>query len=171
MRHSLSPFATALLLSALAWTATPAGAQISHLPALGAPVPPALLTSAKHEKQCRTSESHFDPCSEITIGQIRYTVAWDSASKDVTYLFTEDHDLVTDTGLAIGNSIRIVGDSGQPDTTVPYLKWVIDPKWKDKDSKIGDDSVWYAALHKEGFDRNYDSIVGFVQSRYIDLKK
>lgn len=157
-------------LCAFALTAAPASAQISHLPALGTPVPAALLSNAKHEKQCRTSDHHYDPCIEVDIGKIRYTVAWDTATKAITYLYTDDHDLVTDSGLAVGNSIRVVGDSGQADPTVGYMKWVIDPRWKDTDAKLGNNSVWYAALRHDGFDRNYANIVGFVQSRYIDLK-
>lgn len=170
MQRSLVPLASALSLCALVLAAAPAPAQISHLPALGAPVPPALLSNAKHEKQCRTSDHHEDPCTVIDIGKIRYTIAWDTATKTVTYLYTDDHDLVTDSGLAVGNSIRVIGDSGHADPTVSYMKWVIDPRWKDTDAKQGDTSVWFAALHKDGFDRDYDNIVGFVQSRYIDLK-
>lgn len=168
MQRSLVPLVSALFLCAFALPAAPA--QINHLPALGAPVPPALLTRAKHERECRTGDHHQDPCGEIDIGKIRYTVAWDTATKAVTYLYTDDHDLVTDSGLAVGNSIRVIDDSGKPDATVPYMKWVIDPRWKDTDSKLGSNCVWYAVLHKDGFDHDYDNIVGFVQSRYIELK-
>ena len=169
MKRTLIPTVVALFLCSLALAVSPAAAQISHLPALGAPVPPALLTTAKHEKQCRTSDHHEDPCAAIDIGKIRYTIAWDSATKAVTWIFSDDRDLVTDTGLAVGNSIRVVGDSGKADPTFSYMKWIIDPKWKDTDARQGDDSVWYAVLHKD-LDHNYDNIVGFVQSRYIDLK-
>jgi hypothetical protein len=171
MQRPLFPLVSAVFLCTFAFTTIPARAQIGHLPALGAPVPPSLLNGAKHEKQCRTDEHHYDPCTEIDIGRIRYTVAWDTSTKDVTYLYTDDHGIVTDTGLAVGNSIRIVGDSGKTDPTVPYLKWVIDPKWKGAATKSGDKSVWYAALHNDGYDRKYDDIVGFVQSRYIEVKK
>ena len=171
MQRPLFPLASALALCVFAFTAAPARAQVSHLPALGAPVPASLLSGMKHEKQCRTEEHHYDPCTEVNIGKIRYVVAWDMASKDVTYLYSNDHDLVTDNGLAIGNSIRVTSDAGKADPTVAYMKWAIDPKWKDTDAKLGDTSTWYAVLEKDGFDHNYDNIVGFVQSRYIDLKK
>ena len=171
MQRPLFPLVSALCFSVLACAAAPAGAQIDHLPALGAQVPASLLSGAKHEKQCRTEEHHYDPCAEINIGKIRYTVAWDIATKDVTYLYSNDQDLITDNGLAIGNSIRVTSDGGEADPTVSYMKWVIDPKWKGADTKTGDSATWYAALQKDGFDHNYDSIVGFVQSRYIELKK
>lgn len=171
LQHSLVAVLPALSLAALAFSPAAVCAQASRLPRVGAPVPSSLLSTAKHEKECRTAAAHTDPCAEITIGKIRYTVAWDLATKNVTYLYTDDHDLVTDTGLAVGNSIRVVGDSGHADPTVPYMKWLIDPKWNDTDTKQGDTSTWYAALRRDSFDHNYDDIVGFVQSRYLNLKK
>jgi hypothetical protein len=171
MKRCLSVLVSALFPGAFALLAAlPAHAQIAHLPHLGSPVPPSLLTVEKHEKQCRTAKSHYDPCVEIDIQKIRYTVAWDAQTKNVTYLFTDDRHLVTDTGLAVGNVCRVVADSGHPDSTVSYLKWVIDPRWKDQASKLGQTSVWFAALQKDNFDTTYDNIVGFVQSRYLQLK-
>jgi len=171
MQRPLFPLVSALSLCVFACAAAPSHAQISHLPALGAPIPASLVSGARHEKQCRTEDHHYDPCAEVDIGKIRYTVAWDMATKDVTYLYSNDHDLVTDNGLAVGDSMRVTSDAGKADPTVSYMKWVIDPRWKGADTKIGDSSTWYAVLQKDGFDHNYDNIVGFVQSRYIGLKK
>jgi hypothetical protein len=159
-----------LIVEALTVIAPPAHAQLARLPKLGTPVPANLTTANKHEKRCHTSESSYDPCTEIDIDNIRYTIAWDPQTKDITYLFTDDHHLVTDNGLAVGNTIRVIGDSGKPDPTVPYMKWVIDPKWKDKATKFGQQSLWFAALRKNNFDTSYDNIAGFVQSRYLQLK-
>jgi hypothetical protein len=168
MPRSPLPVLLALPVCALFLPASPAHAQISTLPQLGAPMPSALTVADKHEKRCRTSDSHEDPCTEVEIGKVRYTIAWDDQTKAITYLFTDDPHVVTDNGLAVGNSLR-VADAGQTDTTVPYMKWMIDPKWKDTDTRLGS-AVWFAALHKDGLDHHFGDVVGFVQSRYIQLK-
>ena len=157
-------------LCALFLLASPAQAQIEHLPALGSPAPASLITADKHAKECRTGPNHRDPCAEIAIGKIKYTVAWDAQSKNITYIFTDSRDLVTDSGLSVGGTCRVAGapeDAG----TISYMKWLIDPRWKGVDPKSGDEAVWYAALHKNDFDPHYGDIVGFVQSSYIDQKK
>ncbi len=168
MHRSLVPSLAALLAFPIFLPAAPAHAQISSLPALGAHAPAALLAADKKDKHCRTADSHEDPCAEIEIGNIHYTIAWDASTDDVTYLFTDDHHIVTDNGLAVGNSLRVAEPSGPSDPTIPYMKWFIDPKWKDKGPHLGT-SVWYAALHKD-YDRHFGDIAGFVQSRYIEIK-
>jgi hypothetical protein len=165
MQRSLVPTLFALPACALLLAATPAPAQIKTLPQLGSTIPASLLTS-DHEKRCRTSADHEDPCTEIEIGD---TIAWDADTRAITYLFTDDRRLVTDNGLAVGNSLRLAEPSGPTDATIPYMKWMIDPKWKDTDSKLGA-AVWYAALHKAEYDHHFGDVVGFVQSRYIQLK-
>lgn len=156
-------------LCAIFLLASPAQAQIEHLPALGSPAPTSLVSADKHSKECRTGPNHRDPCAEIAIGKIKYTIAWDAQSKNITYIFTDSRNLVTDSGLSVGGSCRVAGseDAG----TISYMKWLIDPRWKGVDPNSGDDAVWYAALHKNDFDPHYGDIVGFVQSSYIDLKK
>ena len=167
MHRSLLPGAVLLTACALFLIAPTAPAQINSLPQLGAPVP-ASLVSTDHEKRCHTGTSQVDPCTDVRIADIRYTIAWDAQTKAVTYLFTDDPKLVTDNGLAVGNSIRVRPESGgEADTTYPYMKWFIDPKWKDTDSKLGS-AVWYAALHKD-YDHHFGDIVGFVQSRYLQI--
>ncbi len=168
MQRSLVPSLVGLLVAPLFLTAAPACAQISALPKLGTPVPASLLTADRKEKRCRTADSHEDPCTDIEIANIHYTIAWDADSKTITYLFTDDHHLVTDNGLAVGNSLRVADVSGA-DPTVPYMKWFIDPKWKDTDAKLGS-AVWYAALHRD-YDHHFGEVVGFVQSRYIAVKQ
>lgn len=169
MQRSLVPLLLALLVFTLLLTAAPAGAQISALPKLGAPVPATLLTTDKKEKRCRTDASREDPCMEVEIADIHYTIAWDADTKAITYLFTDDHHVVTDNGLAVGNSLRVADASGSADPTMPYMKWFIDPKWKDTDARLGA-AVWYAALHKD-YDHHFGDVVGFVQSRYIAVKQ
>ena len=168
MQRSLVPTLFTLSAGLLLLFALPARAQLKTVPQLGTPVPAQLITTDRKEKRCRTSDDHYDPCSEIAIGEVRYTIAWDEQSKAVTYLFTDDHRVVTDNGLAVGNSLR-VADGTQSDSTVPYMKWMIDPKWKDTDAKLGS-AVWFAALHKDDIDHHFGDIVGFVQSRYIQIK-
>jgi len=161
--------ATGASLCALFLLASPAQGQIEHLPALGSPVPASLITADKHAKECRTGPRHRDPCTEVHVGKIKYIVAWDAQSRNITYLFTDSRELVTDSGLSVGGTCRVAGpeDAG----TISYMKWLIDPRWKGVDLKAGDQAVWYAALHKNDFDPHYGDIVGFVQSSYIDLKK
>jgi len=165
-----SPLPALLLLSAcvLLMPPAPAHAQLKNLPQLGSPLPSDLATADK-PKFCRTGGDHLDPCSEVEIGGVRYTIAWDEQSKAVTYLYTDDHHIVTDNGLAVGNDLR-VGDGRQYDPTLPYLKNFIDPKWKDTDTRIGS-AAWYAVLHKDDYDRHFGQIIGFVQSSYIPAKQ
>jgi hypothetical protein len=168
MQRSLVSTLFALPVCALLLSASPANAQITTLPQLGSPLPTSLNVADKHEKRCRTGDGHVDPCTEVQIGSIRYTIAWDDQTKTITYLFTDDRHIVTDNGLAVGNSLRVAGN-GQSDPTIPYMKWMIDPKWKDTDAKLGA-ATWYAALHKDDFDAHFGDVVGFVQSSYIQIK-
>ncbi|HTW47713.1 MAG TPA: hypothetical protein VMD92_07185 [Acidobacteriaceae bacterium] len=160
---------SAVSLCALLVPALPARAQARSLPQLGAPVP-GFVTADKHTKECSTGPGHKDPCAEIEIDKIRYTVAWSAQTKAVTWLFTEDHRIVTDTQLAVGNACRLVQDSGTPDATVSYLKWIIDPRWKGPATNFTGNAVWYAAIHKDPLDHTFGDIVGFVQSAYLPLK-
>jgi hypothetical protein len=148
--------------------ASPAHAQLKNVPQLGSPLPASLNTADKHEKRCHTADVHLDPCTEVEIGNVRYTIAWDEQTKAITYLFTADPHILTDNGLAVGNSLR-VADAGTSDPVVPYMKWMIDPKWKDTDGKLGA-ATWYAVLHKDDYDRHFGDVVGFVQSSYLQLK-
>lgn len=168
MHRSLVPTAALLLALPLLLSPVPARAQLSVVPKLGSPVPAQILGADRKDKRCRTGDTHEDPCTEVSIADIRYTIAWDATTKDITWLFTDDRHIVTDNGLAVGNSIRIMQDSGQADPTVAYMKWIIDPRWKDTDAKLGS-ATWYAALHKD-YDRHFGDIVGFVQSSYIPVR-
>ena len=171
MKRSLPAFLSAGCACAALLLAQPASAQLNRLPQLGAPAPDSLLTSGKHEKVCRTGPGHRDPCAAVVIGKIRYTIAWDAQTKDITYLFTDDHHLVTDSGLAVGSTCRVAGASGQPDDSFRYMKWLIDPRWKGQDSSLGVDATWYAVLHQDGLDPHYGDVIGFLQSSYLKVAK
>ena len=167
MHRSLLPSLFLLPACVLLLPAAPAHAQLKSLPQLGSALPPALAVPEK-PKFCHTGSDHIDPCADVEIGDVRYSVAWDEQTKAVTWLFTDDHHVVTDNGLAVGNDLR-VGDGSQFDPTLPYMKDFIDPKWKDTDAKIGS-AVWYAILHKD-YDRHFGQVAGFVQSRYLEIKQ
>jgi hypothetical protein len=170
MNRSPLVLLSALSLCVLLVPALPARAQARSLPKVGAPVPD-FVTAEKHTKECATGTGHKDPCVELEIDRIKYTVAWDAQTKAVTWLFTDDRRIVTDTQLAVGNSCRLVQDSGAPDAIVSYLKWIIDPRWKGMAPDITGSAVWYAALHKDPFDATFGSVVGFVQSAYLPIKQ
>ncbi len=167
-----SPLAIFIALSAcvVLLPARPAHAQLSSLPQLGAPAPDSILSAEKHGKECETAPGHRDPCAEVEIDKVKFTVAWDAQTKAVTWLFTNDRRLLTDSQLAVGNTCSVMQDSGAPDPTVSYMKWLIDPRWKGADPNLTGSAVWYAALHKDDFDPHFGDVVGFVQSKYISLK-
>jgi hypothetical protein len=169
MNRSPVALLSALSLCTLLVPALLARAQTRSLPRLGAPVPD-FVTAEKHTKECATGPGHRDPCVELEIDKVKYTVAWDAQTKAVTWLFTDDHRLVTDTQLAVGNTCRIVQDSGAPDPVVSYLKWIIDPRWKGPATNLTGPAVWYAAIHRDPFDSTFGSVVGFVQSAYLPLR-
>lgn len=160
---------SALSFCALLVSVNPAHAQVHTLPTLGTPVPD-FVTAEKHTKECATGPGHKDPCAELEIDKIKYIVAWDAQTKAVTWLFTDDHRLITDTQLSVGNSCHLVQDTGAHDATMAYLKWIIDPRWKGPATNLTGSAVWYAAIQKQPFDDTYGSIVGFVQSAYLPVK-
>lgn len=98
-----------------------------------------------------------------------FTIAWDAKTNAVTYIFTDDRHLVTDSELGVGGDCRLVGESEEPDQLVHYMDWLIDPKWGDTVMDLSGEAFWYAALRKEREAPEYGQIVGFVQSRYLKL--
>jgi hypothetical protein len=162
---------SAASFAALVLLALPSSAQIAHLPQLGDPAPTAVFGAEKHGKVCETGLGHKDPCAEIEIAKIKFTVAWDAQTKAITYLFTDDRRVLTDSHLSVGTTCLVVDSSGVPDPTVPYMKWIIDPKLKGAYTSAAGNATWYAALQKDGDDPHYGNIVGFVQSSYLALKK
>src|ERR1700735_880028 len=145
-----SPYFLLSALSIAAFAlASPAPAQIAHLPQLGAPAPTSVFAAEKHGKVCETGPGHKDPCAEIEIAKIKFTVAWDAQTKAITFIFTDDRRVVTDSQLSVGTTCLVVDSSGKPDPTTPYMKWFIDPRLKGNYAPLGDTATWYAALHKD----------------------
>ncbi|HSY00935.1 MAG TPA: hypothetical protein VK819_02220 [Acidobacteriaceae bacterium] len=171
MKTPLRIIFSACSLAALALLALPAPAQIAHLPQLGDPAPNSVSAAEKHGKVCDTGSGHKDPCAEIEIAKIKFTVAWDAQTKAITYLFTADRRVVTDSQLSVGTTCLVFDSAGAPDPTVPFTKWIIDPKLKGAYTSLAGNATWYAALQKDGDDPHYGNIVGFVQSSYLALKK
>lgn len=167
-----SPLVVVFTLSvfSLVLPAATARAQDPTLPRLGTPAPDSVLHAGKHARECDTGPGHKDPCADFEFDKIKFTVAWDAQTKNVTFLFTDDRRVVTDSQLSVGDTCRVIDPSGKPDTVVPYMKWMIDAKWKGTDSNLDSQAIWYAALRKDDFDSHYGDVAGFLQSSYITVK-
>jgi hypothetical protein len=101
---------------------------------------------------------HYDPCASIKIRSVHFTIAWDANTKAISYLFTRDERVVTDSELGVGGSCSV-----RPDDLVPYLQWFVTPKWADTIQDFSGDAVWFALLQKDG------TIAAFVQSQYLKI--
>jgi hypothetical protein len=82
-------------------------AQETKTPSLGSPVPQQVISARTRGQHCLTDANHLDPCASVTIRGVLFTVAWDEKTKVVTYLFTADHRLVTDSELGVGGGGRL----------------------------------------------------------------
>lgn len=156
---------------ALALAVQPAGAQERHVPEIGSQVPSYVLKARIPSQECLTDIKRHDPCASVKIDKILFTIAWDSQTKAITYIFTDDRHLVTDSELGVGGSCRLVDESERPYELVHYMDWVITPQWADMVGVMSGDAVWYAALRKETSNAEYGKIVGFLQSRYLTVGK
>jgi hypothetical protein len=130
-----------------------------------------VLKARTRSRLCPTDINHHDPCASVEIDLMLFTIAWDAQTKAITYLFTDDRLLVTDSELDVGGPCRLVKHSGETDEIVHYMDWLIAPEWKDTVRDLSGDAVWYAALRKEFQQPQYGEIVGFVQSRYLKLRQ
>jgi hypothetical protein len=130
-----------------------------------------VLKASSDDKQCLTDINHRDPCASVRIERMLFTIAWDTQTKAITYLFTEDPRLVTDSELGVGGRCRLVNEAGQPDDVAGYMDWLVTPKWADTIRNLSGDVTWYAALRKDAPQSEYGKIVGFVQSRYLKIRQ
>ena len=162
MRGVLFAFVMALCVRQVA-------AQSVNLPKLGAEVAAYIEKSRLNSQQCLTDINRHDPCASLKVGNTLFTIAWDARTKAITYLFTSDPHLITDSELMIGGSCRLSDESGNPYEVIHYLNWLVMPQWMDTMGKLSGDAVWYAALKKESANAKYGRIVGFVQSRYLKI--
>ncbi len=144
-------------------------AQDAKLPSLGSPVPKQVITARTRGQQCLTDVNHHDPCASVRIRGVLFTVAWDEQTKVVTYLFTADHHLVTDSELGVGGGCRLVDEAGRPYVGVRYIGWFITPKWADTIRDFSGDAIWYAALRRDAPQSENGTVVAFVRSRYLRL--
>jgi len=159
-------FSATLLIYALH-----AHGQEARLPTLGSHAPSWVLKARAHSETCLTDVNHRDPCATVTIKRMLFKIAWDRETSAVTFLFTKDHHLITDSELGVGGGCRLLDESGEPYALTPYLGWFFTPVWMDSVRELSGDAVWYAALIKEPSDPESGKIVAFVQSRYLRLKE
>ena len=155
------------LLFALALCAAQAEAQLTKMPKLGAQVPPQVLRARTHFQQCLTDISHNDPCASVRIDKMLFTIAWDTRTKEITYLFTSDHRFLTDSELGVGGSARLVDEGGKALGLAQYMNWLVTPQWADTVRSLSGDATWYAALRRETTSPEYATVADFVQSRYL----
>ena len=160
-----------LCIFTLALCAVQAEAQEKHVPKLGSQVPPSVLRARTYTKQCLTDIRHIDPCASVRIDRMLFTIAWDTQTKTITYLFTDDRRLVTDSELGVGGRCRLVDEAGKPDDVVPYIHWLVTPKWTDTIGNLSGDARWDAVLRRDAPQSEYGKIVGFVQSRYLKVQQ
>jgi hypothetical protein len=145
------------------------GAQELKVPSLGSPVPKQVVTAQTRAQRCLTDVNRHDPCASVRIRGLLFTVAWDEQTNVVTYLFTADHRLVTDSELGIGGGCRLVDENGKPYVVVQYIGWLVTPAWTDTIRDLSDDAIWYAALRRDAPQSKNGTVVAFVQSRYLRL--
>jgi hypothetical protein len=145
-------------------------AQAQEFPVIGAKVPAHVVGTSSGIRQCETETAQHDPCATVNIRGHRVTVAWEQQTKAVTYLFTDDRHLIGDSELGVGGHCRIRGDSGRGDSHLTkYREWLVAEEWKESFSNWSGDAVWYAALQVDSGNPAYANIVGFVQSRDLNL--
>ncbi len=145
--------------------------QGKRLPTLGSHAPSWLLSARAHSETCLTDVSHRDPCATVPIKRILFKIAWDRETSAVTFLFTQDHHLITDSELGVGGGCRLLDESDKPYVLTPYLGWLFTRMWMDSAQYLSGDAVWYAALRRDSASSESGKIVGFVQSRYLKLKE
>jgi hypothetical protein len=165
IRLSLKNPITFLCFFALVLAVVQASAEEIDVPDLGFQVPAYVLKARTHSKECLTSIARHDPCASVTIRSKRFMIAWDSETKAITYIFTKDPRFLTDSELGVGGLCRL----SEPTEVVHYRGWLITPKWADTVRDLSGDAVWYAALRRTSAE--YTQIVGFVQSRYLKLRR
>ena len=167
MKNTIRGPASALLL---VLCASQAVAQKRYVPKLGSKVPPYILKARAASQECLTDDTgRRDPCASVTIQKKRFTIAWDVKTNEITYLFTDDPALIMDSELSVGGSCRLVEQDGKPIETFHYIEWLITPEWTGMAKDVSGDAYWFAALHRDAAHREYGTIAGFVQSRYLKL--
>lgn len=165
IRFSLKDPITFLFFFALVLGGVKASAEETYMPNLGFDVPGYVLKARTRAQKCITDVARHDPCASVKISGKKFIIAWDSDTKAITYIFTEDRRFLTDSELSVGGSCRL----SRSTENVHYKGWLITPAWSDTAKDLSGDALWYAALWK--ITPEYSRIVGFVQSRYLRLRR
>ncbi|GAC1415455.1 MAG: hypothetical protein NVSMB62_03140 [Acidobacteriaceae bacterium] len=134
-------------------------------PQLGEEMPDALLKRPA-AKPCDVGEGLRDPCATISIGNARIVVAWDSATRRVTYLYSAT--LETDDDIRAGDVLGIAPESPITPFPAPGIPHrFVTSDWCDTDNALSGQSLWCAVMvparPKSG------KVLGFVQSLYLNL--
>jgi hypothetical protein len=159
-----------LSLLALVLSVPQAFAQQGKMPKLGSQVPPMVLRARVHAHQCLTDVNHNDPCAEVRIQGMLFTIAWDARTKKITYLFTSDRRFITDSELGVGGDCRLVDEGGTPLDLARYMSWLVTPMWADTVGSLSGDAVWYGALRRDA-NPKYGTVTGFFQSRHLKIRQ
>ncbi len=138
-------------------------------PAIGTLVSNNVAQARRGASTCYTAPAHYDPCAQITLSRTRYVIAWDEATRKITYIFTSDPNFLTDSELGVGGTVRV--NRGK---LISYKNWFLASDWTDSASGAGEPSTeqWYPVvtlLDLPSPDPNVTEgeIAGFVQSRYV----
>jgi hypothetical protein len=160
---------TAVTVLILMLSASRTVAQIRQVPKLGSEVPDYVLAARAHSQQCLTDTGHRDPCASVNIEKTGFTIAWDVKTLKITYLFTSDPGLMMDGELSVGGTCSLVEPAVTSNKLFLYMSWLITPAWADLAKDVSGDAHWYAALRRDAINSGHGTIVGFVQSRYLNV--
>jgi len=158
-----------LCLFVLVLCAPQTEAQERYVPKLGSQVPSYVWKARTRSEQCPTEVNRHDPCTSVMIDDKLFTIAWDKQTKAITYLFTDDHRIVTDSELGVGGLCRLTAATVGPEEIAQYMDWLVTPKWADNVRILSGDAVWYAVLHQDTAQPKYGKIMGFVQRQYLKV--
>ena len=146
------------------------GGQAQEFPVIGAKVPANVVRTGSGTLQCETG-THRDPCATVKLRGHRVTIAWDQQTKAVTYLFTDDRRLVGDSELGVGGSCSVAGDGGRGGSRlIKYRQWLVTEDWRESFKGWSGGATWYAVLDLDSGHSGYATVVGFTQSRYLELR-
>ena len=86
--------------------------QSEELPRIGSRLDKSTVAMAEKQRQiCATSPSQLDPCFEHRYAGIKFTIAYRSETKEVTYIFTTDEKFRTKDGLKVLDEIAVTEQS------------------------------------------------------------
>lgn len=146
--------------------ASPHHAPAVAVPQLGDEVADTILKRSVSSRPCEVGAGKTDPCATLTSGRNRISVAWDAATRRVTYLYSTT--LQTDADIRAGDLLGI--DSESPITPFPSAgspHRFVTVDWCDTDRDVSGEALWCAVMvpvrPRSG------RVVGFVQSLYLYL--